>query len=144
MLDLLFTDFDGCLHPHGCAESRFFESAPVLIRLLEPFPHVSLVLSTSWVWDIGFERARDHLPEPLRSRVIGATQQSSWHRTVQITADVERRKPRAWLAIDDSAPHWPPRFKRRLVKTPKDLGLACQDTQRVLGERLREFFTLSK
>ncbi|WP_349774202.1 HAD domain-containing protein [Cupriavidus pauculus] len=40
------------------------------------YPHVQIVLSTSWARHLPFEQVRDFLPVPLRRRVTGST----WHR----------------------------------------------------------------
>jgi hypothetical protein len=50
-----------------------FQNAPILVRLLEPYPDLKIVLSTSWVKELGFGRARGHLPQALHQRVVGAT-----------------------------------------------------------------------
>lgn len=54
----LFLDFDGPMHPDAVYVMKgkitlraegisLFEHAPVLVELLEPHPHVKIVLSTS-------------------------------------------------------------------------------------------------
>jgi hypothetical protein len=156
-MDVLYLDFDGTLHPddvwyeHGMRQPRLraaghklFESVPVLVAAIAPYPALQLVLSTSWVQTFGFERTREFLPEALQSRVIGATYDlespdawrfSRMRRYDQIAADVARRKPR-WLAIDDDALGWPQSELEALVYTPPKLGLACPDAQGLLRDRL--------
>lgn len=83
---LLYLDFDGVLHHDSvCRHPRrgiyidapgdfsLFQHAQLLEEALEPYAHVQIILSTSWVRGLGFSRARRHLPLRLRSRVIGAT-----------------------------------------------------------------------
>lgn len=71
MKRLLFLDFDGVLHPDAVyrtrrgvelrAEGKLFMWAPRLVEALAEHPDVSIVLSTSWVRNIGFQRARKAL-----------------------------------------------------------------------------------
>lgn len=89
---LLYLDFDGVLHPsdvyrvpgvgpclagsHASRGHRLFEHAPLLAELLNPYPRVRIVLSTNWVFVLGYDRTKRHLPNDLRERVIGATYHS--------------------------------------------------------------------
>jgi len=60
---ILFLDFDGVLHPDAVymrrqrpilkAEGALFMWAPILVQILDDFPMVSLVLSTSWFRHLG-------------------------------------------------------------------------------------------
>jgi len=77
---VLFLDFDGVLHPDAVfmtqngptlrAEGSLFMWSDLLVEALEDFPHVQVVLSTSWVRHLGFSRARSYLPARLKARVI--------------------------------------------------------------------------
>ncbi|MBI6814935.1 hypothetical protein YA0032_28015 [Pseudomonas amygdali] len=79
---VLFLDFDGVLHPDAVYlsssgpilrdEGELFMWAPNLENVLEQFPSVSLVLSTSWVRHLGFKRAKNYLSTALSSRVVNA------------------------------------------------------------------------
>ncbi|WP_234710516.1 HAD domain-containing protein [Pseudomonas amygdali] len=87
---VLFLDYDGVLHPDAVylsrlgpvlrAEGELFMWAPVLVKILEDFQEVSLVLSTSWVRNLSFKRAMGFLPFDLGNRVTGATWHSSMAR----------------------------------------------------------------
>lgn len=71
---ILFLDYDGVLHPDPCSDkSRLFENAYRLVRTLDPFPEVSIVLSTSWRNVRPDDALLGPLPERLRNRVIGRT-----------------------------------------------------------------------
>ena len=83
---ILFLDYDGVLHPNEafmtksgvvlrCDGHNLFEHAELLADLLEPYPNVKIILSTSWVWTLSFKRAKEHLPGRLQSKVTGST----WH-----------------------------------------------------------------
>ncbi|WP_323002671.1 HAD domain-containing protein [Denitromonas sp.] len=139
----LYLDFDGVLHP-DCAYrtgagielrregASLFQWAPLLIEALAPYPGVQLVLATSWVQVLGYDRARGHLPELLRKRVAGATWHSSFDRAEwaamsryrQISRHVLRHETPRWLAIDDDADGWSAEAGHRLVRCDPDLGLA--------------------
>jgi hypothetical protein len=161
-LDVIYLDFDGVLHPADVYRYRdkptirlkspghfLFESCEVLERLLEPYPSVRIVLSTSWVRTFEYDLSREQLPEGLRARVIGAT----WHsklpnakiftdlsRYVQIRDDVRRRQPRTWLAIDDDGDGWLAEEAAHLVLTRPELGLSDPHAQAHLKERLSLHF----
>ncbi len=141
---LLYLDFDGVLHhedvwrhprrgvyfgPLGEGH-EFFEHAERLAEVLAPFPQVRIVLSTSWVRMLGFERAKRQLPAVLQARVIGATHHSAMPQDVfanmprgeQVLSDVRRRKPSAWVALDDDI-EGPSAYQRGLVATDPAQGL---------------------
>lgn len=162
-LDCIFLDYDGVLHGGGATRHRkppnirpelpdheLFEHLPILESLLEPYPTVRLVLSTSWVRELDFDRAKGYLTPGLRQRVIGAT----YHRRLmlrrdfddtpryaQILQDVERRRPHRWLAIDDEFGEGVPRWAwAHFVQTPSTLGLGCPIAVEVLRRQLEVTF----
>ena len=143
---VLYLDFDGVLHhedvwwdrrrgaymnAHG---HRLFEHVPLLEDLLAPWPEVKVVLSTSWVRHYGFSGTARRLGPALRSRCIGATWHTSMRdiedafaklpRGVQVAQDVARRKPAAWVAIDDDHDNWPAQFEMQLVRSNPIFGLS--------------------
>jgi len=126
-----------------------FQNAPILVRLLEPYPGVKLVLSTSWVRELGFDRARGYLPQTLQQRVVGATfhhrhmqthEFSMLTRYAQIARDVERRRPARWLAIDDDLDGWPDYALAHVVRMPLVVGLGSPEAQLELEQRLSQIF----
>jgi hypothetical protein len=79
---ILFLDFDGVLHPDAVyrphnrplelrGPGSLFMHAPVLEEILADFPDVGLVLSTSWVQAIGYEKTLKKMPASLKARVTG-------------------------------------------------------------------------
>lgn len=162
MKRLLFLDFDGVLHPDAvyrtrrgvelCAEGKLFMWAPLLVEALAGHPDVSIVLSTSWVRNLGFQGARKALPAKLHQQVIGATWHSAmsrgstdyiaWDnqtRYQQIAAYLARRaEPVSWLAIDDDAKGWANADRERLIHTTHDSGLADTDVMDELIRKLGE------
>ncbi|MNJ14150.1 hypothetical protein D3C77_83650 [compost metagenome] len=158
---VLFLDFDGVLHPDAVyfsrlgptlkAEGNLFMWAPILTKLLNEFPSVSLVLSTSWVRLLGHKRALGYLPYELQERVIGATWHSSmakgwvdesvWDgktRYDQICRYAARSQLRHWVALDDDVQGWAESSVQRLVACSPDLGLSSAEVQAELQIRLVE------
>ncbi|MFG6728525.1 HAD domain-containing protein [Burkholderia pseudomallei] len=143
---VLYLDIDGVLNPEsvyrsrkagpwifGAPGHRLFEHADLLADLLEPYPHVRIVLSTSWVRVYrSVRKVARKLPPRLRSRVVGATYHSRMDpaefvaapRGMQVWADVLRRKPTDWLALDDDYLHWPAWCRDNLVRTDPMLGIS--------------------
>lgn len=145
---VLYLDFDGVLHPDAvyringqivlCCEGRsLLEWAPVLTECLEPYPQVPIVLSTSWVRVLSYDKARAWLPDSLAERVIGATWNSSmnrywWYglsRYEQIRLHRMRHGITRWIAIDDDLTGWPDDSREQLVATDSNLGIAAPDTR---------------
>jgi len=145
---VLYLDFDGVLHRDAVYRApcrgiyiqggELFEWAHFLDELLLPWPQVAIVLSTSWVRELGYNRALSYLPSTLAKRVIGATfhrrvhgptRELRWHwsqtpRGQQIAEDVARRRPFAWLAIDDAVDEFTPAQAEFLVACRSDAGLS--------------------
>jgi len=125
---VLYLDYDGVLHhenvrisnksgPFLQAPERYtlFQHAELLASMLEPYPGVLIVLSTSWAVRYGVSDAAKRLPYALKSRVVGGTYHSrhmhklefqEMQRGQQVVADVMRRQPRDWLALDDDQEGW--------------------------------------
>lgn len=161
-LQLLYLDYDGCLHPddvqfdqqddariRGPLGHELFECSPQLEQALRPHPDVRIILSTNWVLKHGLTRAAGYLRPALRERVIGATYEPGMNafafdaapRWMQILNDVDLRSPRAWLALDDDAQGWPPRYADNLVRTHHIQGLSCRSVFAELVLALRHKFT---
>jgi hypothetical protein len=159
---VLYLDFDGVLHPEavywhpkrgvhlgaGTEGHQLFEHAALLESLLEPYPDLRIVLSTSWVRQFRFSGAARRLPVGLRRRCIGATFHSrmdegefeSMGRGQQVMNDVGRRFPRAWVALDDCTDGWPAHVRGQVVITHLMEGIAHPPVTEVLRHRLTERF----
>ncbi|RDJ98531.1 HAD domain-containing protein [Paraburkholderia lacunae] len=144
---VLYLDFDGVLHPEDVwvrlnkgpyiaspPGHELFEHAELLERVLLPYPDVKIVLSTSWVRVYkGVARVARKLPPELRARVVGATYHRSMDpesfrqtlRGMQIWADVLRRQPVDWIALDDDYLDWPSWCGDKLVRTHEVLGISA-------------------
>jgi hypothetical protein len=129
-----------------------FEWAPILVDALAPYPDLRIVLSTSWVRELSYDRARAHLPLALAlaARVIGATFHRREHghtadlrwlwmqagRGNQIAADVRRRGLTSWFAIDDAVSEFNADQARWFVPCKSTTGLASPEAQLALREML--------
>lgn len=144
---ILFVDYDAVLHggevylagktPFLRADGVLFEHAPLLVKALDGREDVQLVLSTSWVPHLGFDRAKSFLPLALQRKVIGATyhRHAGLHRRewlmltryYQISTYVNRHGLRDWLAIDDDDAGWPADLRDHLVHCHDgEKGLAAE------------------
>lgn len=159
-VDVLYLDFDGVLHPEDVwllarggkpfvkspPGRHVFERAQLLAELLEPYPHVGIVLSTSWVRKYRYRRTTEFLPPSLAGRCIGSTFHSRMDRRVfeqlprgrQVRADVGRRTPANWLALDDMNDGWNG-AEENVVITHEIDGIGDPDTCRQIREALRRF-----
>jgi len=160
---VLYLDFDGVLHHEdvwwhprrgayiNTPGYRVFEHMHLLEEALEPFPHVLIVLSTSWVRVRRFSGALKRLSPSLRARVIGATFHTNMKRTafealprgVQILNDVARRQPCHWVALDDDSESWPVEHAKRLILCDGALGVSAPGVLDALRERLALFLYTS-
>lgn len=159
-LMVCYCDFDGVTHDDAVFVSlqgdihirtpgrTLFEWLPILEELLAPYPDVKIVLSTSWVRFKGFEFAKSRLTASLQSRVIGATFDNrvtqkydfdDMSRGQQICADVERRMPARWFAIDNDGKDWPAWCRDLLIKTNDRLGLSEPGVQDQIRKILATF-----
>ncbi|MCR5865676.1 HAD domain-containing protein [Aquincola sp. J276] len=160
-MPVLYLDFDGVLHNDhvyrvpgrgivvrdGC----LFEWAHYLDEALQPYPSVRIVLSTSWVRELGFNRAKSYLAPSLQARVVGATfhrrehaptRELRWHwaqmpRGVQIMQDVERRRPSKWLALDDAVGEFNDAQRAQLIACDSERGLSDLATRAQLQAMLK-------
>jgi hypothetical protein len=156
---LLYLDSDGVLMhervlhdnergPYLDAPERYslFQHAHLLAQLLEPHSKVRLVLSTAWAQKYGLRQAVRHLPQSLQARVVGATSEfaqpgdffAHLSKGEQVALDVERRRPAAWLALDDDMVGWPKWAEARVVFTDPYEGISPPEIQQALKTRLEQ------
>lgn len=147
---ILFVDFDGVLHPDPCPEARrLFEHAPRLAGLLEGFPEVCIVLSTSWRNGRSIDELVGPLAPPLRARVIGVTptfgQFVAAPRLVPYRRQAEcqqwlvehGQQDRPWLALDDRASGFEP-YCDRLIECDSRRGFDARAARRLHSALARE------
>ena len=165
---VVYLDLDGVVHhqavlyhpkrgaymsPTQAAGRRLFEWVHVLEEALGPYPNVALVLSSTWCIRPGYARTLKQLPASLQTRFIGGTYHRKIHgsdpwtlsafrdtpRGLQVWADVERRKPRQWLALDDDVLDWPEWAKENLIDCDGETGLSNPRVRSELSIRLARF-----
>ncbi|UJB66453.1 hypothetical protein YS110_17665 [Acidovorax sp. YS12] len=164
---VLYLDLDGVVHheavlwhprrgiymsPQEAADHTLFEWLPILEEELAQHPAVALVLSSTWCIRPGYAKTLQRLPEQLRARFIGGTYHKRVHgadpwnlvsfrstpRGVQILADVQRRKPRHWIALDDDIEDWPISAISNLVACDGTTGLSNPEVRRELRHKLQQ------
>lgn len=154
---VLYLDFDGVLHHenvlwhprrgaylHAGPQHSLFQHAPLLTQLLEPHPDVLIVLSTSWVLQYGVTGAAKRLPDGIRARVVAATYHTAMQRDAfralprgqQVYEDVLRRRPGAWLALDDVDEGWPSHVREHVFITDPEQGIGLPGAADALTKRL--------
>jgi hypothetical protein len=162
---VLYCDYDGVLHHDDVywslqkgiymksAGCRLFEWMHILEELLEPHPNVGIVLSTSWVRVKSFNYAKQQLTPSLQARVLGSTfhrreigkrRFDSMSRGDQVLADVQRRRPTRWMALDNDDSGWPSQWRANLIKTQDHLGLSDAEVQEAIRSRLAEFEVITR
>jgi hypothetical protein len=160
-MNICYLDYDAVLHDGNVLRNRtkgmtiktpgrtFFEWMPILDDLLAPYPDLKIVLSTTWVRELGFNETKHELSASLKDRVIGSTflhpkivkaEFDIIPRGMQIWGDVERRKPTHWFALDDDAFGWPVWCKDHLIQTNDQLGLSDPAVQERIRQRLAEIY----
>jgi hypothetical protein len=143
MISVLYLDFDGVLHPADVrvpvddrtrarvyyrgqpTNHPLFEHAPLLERILQPYPDVKIVLATLWSRELGLNYATQQLPPGLGQRVIDTVWRGSQveyppsSRYEVIQTDADARGLTRWLALDDDLTDWP-EDRLHLVVAPTD------------------------
>jgi hypothetical protein len=160
---VLYLDFDGVLHhsevwyhprvgPYFPSkvpnQYKLFQHLGVLEQLLEPYPTVSIVLSTTWSRRYGPHRAGKNLGHKLSPRVIGATFHSRMNREefdnklrgMQVYEDVLCRKPAQWLALDDDIEGWPSEVGERYIRTHLTEGISDSGVLSEIKEKFERYF----
>ena len=114
---ILFCDFDGVLHPASGSDQ--FNQAHRMGALLRDFPHIDVVLSTSWREGYPYDVLRNVFGEDLSHRVIGKTPVISQkeapfrpyvrYREIQLWLQHHTREAkRGHVILDDDRVQFPP------------------------------------
>ncbi|SDZ40064.1 hypothetical protein SAMN05518669_13271 [Variovorax sp. YR634] len=112
---ILFLDFDGVLHPEGEAHilngGVDFCFLPQLEALLREFPHVNIVISSSWREQLLYKTLLKPFSSDIRARILGATPHSGFglppphgKREGEILAwiQIHDMVDEPWVALDDA------------------------------------------
>jgi hypothetical protein len=154
---VLFTDFDGVLHPRPTAgrSSDLFCSMHLLEDVLREVPVIEVVISSSWREHHPFDEMREYFAEDLRTRIVGVTATlagelesvprslRAYPRHAECTAWLHRNRPQGtcWLALDDSPLEFAPGCTQLVVVDGAE-GLT-QQTAGDLLDRLRDCVSCS-
>lgn len=144
----LFLDFDGVMHADGCPDSELFIHLATFEALLEKFPEIQVVISSSWRLTQSLEQMRSRFSPAFQHRVIGVTPSIKgphfMSREREVLAWLEFNRPEderdRWLAIDDQ-PTWFSPLNERLHVTDRLVGLdenAADGLRRKLRRMLQE------
>lgn len=145
---IIFLDVDGVLHRGDVLRDPdtseittefslydLFEFEPLLASLLEPYPDVKIVLSTSWItMPDGVHEVTSRMSESMLPRVIGNTfsesklPASAWNRMrrgIQIRDYCARHgiDKSDWIALDDRKDGFDEGFEDNLIRTYPYAGL---------------------
>lgn len=131
---LLFLDFDGVMHPVGCAVDRYFCHLDLVQEWLRVRPAVSIVISSSWRSSHPLDEVQSYFASDIGHRVVGVTPTSVrrsdalgfFEREAEIREYLARhRQPRAsWAALDDQPALFSPNCDR-LVVCDETVGLTA-------------------
>ncbi len=107
---ILFLDFDGVLHPNGCASKDCFSLLPALIATIAPF-ELDIVISSSWRRHRSLTWLKKLFPRPIRKRIVGTTGDpflGTYARWEEIRAYLRKHPTSSWRALDDFDFEFPP------------------------------------
>lgn len=160
-LPILFLDFDGVLHPDEVYRIRgkglflrapgmhLFQYVEHLSSILAKYPEVHIVLSTSWVKEFGFDKAKSYLPQDIQDKIIGGTYHrreamfGGWARDwplytryQQIQQWLDRKNVTSWVALDNDCEGWPVNKYEHLVPSDDWKGLSQLECQKMLDSKL--------
>lgn len=118
-----FLDFDGVIHR---AENGSFERMPLLVDLLERFPQLVIVLSTSWRLNCDPQYLLSLFPSSTHGRIVGVTPELPGARPHQREAECRAFATSTGLhryfAIDDDWHDFSPDCPF-LIRTDRHTGL---------------------
>lgn len=104
---ILFLDFDGVLHTtRADLDNSYFCWLPVLERLLSSFPHVMLVVHSTWRYEYTDEELRGLLG-PLGDRFIGSAPRGPREQAIQMVLQANKGKITNYLVLDDAPEEFP-------------------------------------
>ena len=145
----LFLDYDGVLHPaevfigeDGKPELNWpddpslglFAWAPILDEIINEFDplgdKIRIVISSTWGHHFGWEKAAEYLPQPLKDKVVGGTDESfsfftRYKRAWPIMQYIIQNNIENWLAVDDTELWlWPDDMQKNVIKCNSAMGLS--------------------
>lgn len=144
----VFLDFDGVLHPEPCSKEDRFTRRDLVQNVLREFPHVEIVLSTSWRLKYPHDPTGEnlkhlYLPGLLKS-IVGVTPSykdldsnqapdgiTLYPREWECLAWLRANRPYSqWIALDDKAYLFRP-FNKHLMVIDAATGFTHNDQRRL-------------
>lgn len=142
---ILFLDIDGVLHPDDVASFtqdrtaptgvNLFRWAPILVELLNKYPEVKIVVSSTWRCLFPYTILMDLLPLGIKERVIDVTEPKLYDRWDAIKEYIVRHKLNKYIIIDDDYKAFPYRCPE-LVRCYPNVGLSKKQTLDNLTQHL--------
>jgi hypothetical protein len=135
MTVILFLDFDGVTHQDRCSVDNLFCRMPLIEEVLREFPHVEIVISSSWREHYSLDDMRDFFDVGMQDRVIDVTPNidsfagKQWlpgqgpvcERQWECELWMKENRPLGarWLAIDDRPTWFAPGCQNLLASNPE-------------------------
>lgn len=145
---IIFLDFDGVLHEIECAHWAEFQHVPKLEQVLNDYPDVKIVISSTWRYRETLTELQMHFSEDMRHKIIDVTPQLAdsdvpLARFKEISAWIAKNDYQGeWLAIDDQHGEFPKindgfsqYLHLNLIAPHKRFGIS-DDDMRILRTRL--------
>ncbi len=150
---VLFLDFDGVTHPEPCHQEGVFCRVELIVEVLQRFPTVEIVISSSWRMQYTLSELQDFLVELPPHRIIDVTPSikspslewtqgvySLSERQWEIETWMKANRPLGtpWIALDDRA-FWFEEGCKNLLLTDKKTGFTKDDAlilEAMIQERL--------
>lgn len=107
----IYLDFDGVLHPIP-TKAGPFEFIHLFEGVLREFPHVEVVISSSWRIDFDLETLQGFFAEDVSLQVVGITPNLALRRRVhEIRAHLKESNYRGpFIVLDDAAGEFPKNY----------------------------------
>lgn len=136
----IYLDFDGVLHAveRFVYRIEYFEFVPPLEDILRKFPHVQVVVSSSWREDWTLEQLRENFSPDIRERIIGVTPRVVGKKRVfEIKLHLKQTKYTGPFIVIDDAPFEFPKQWLHLIVCDSEKGFD-EVKQKELIMRLQE------
>lgn len=140
---LIFLDFDGVLHPKGCAPSDYFAHLPRLEAVLRDFATVRVVISSTWQDAYSLPALRRRFSDDIAARIVGVTgsgdpdgEAETRHAQIAMYLRHAGMADVPWVAVDDAADEFPAGCAE-LVLCDSTIGLDAEAEERLRATMMR-------
>lgn len=135
LIQILFLDFDGVMHPEFCHESKHFVHRDTFEAVMRAVPDVELVISSTWRHKRSLPELQALFTADVAARIVGATLPYTQLEDVpDALVGYEReaecrnwmvqhgRASQEWLAVDDRSWNFRP-FNPHVFLVDGEVGL---------------------